>query len=1482
MGFYLFNNLDLEISPKGIYVQYPFVNFIECVITTISIVFGNNWGAIYYKSIKDYSSTAFLYYFSIIVIAKHILFNIIVAFLLETMKNLFEIMHSLSKKRFTDLSAKMKLFTAGAGSFVTETFATIIRMNQIMPKPAAATDPGQETNPLPANTENVGHSLQKMMLPSVIFEVHEDKEKDKFSEMPAIPEGVNIKESPLITSKAFRGADSPTDKLASENDQGKKGSITPISNMQGNIMQNNQSVGSLELKSPVNNNPSMMDSFYRGIQSLTPKATLQKKEEENSNDEFNETKMVIKSKREARKPRRGSIRNTIVSSRGIGSVRGIDFMKDAEPKENIVRNIGSERRISFTAENLADPNDLYLLNARESLPVNQSPLIPPIIGFPNAEATTSWPLASNADIQLIKTQSEVVHPAAIKDESLLRKDGSLDGNRKKSYIRAESAFGSEMPRLNFTDLPSKMEKRNSVKFEPPMPVIPASPLMSRSNNPLISDEDLTSRALIPEQEKPVPPSPMFELLKKSQQAILKTPSSGFQQQVTKLNQSSIISAPGDLGQLNPDLDQSLNAKMRLRNKLSFGTRAAELLTRQRNVLLVGESFGQPELTKHSRWELMKQSSLFILHRSTTLRRKLQSFFGSITSEIIISFLIVIGGILLAIDSPILSPEHLTVKIIFWADLIINVCFSLECIGRILAYGMFYCSEKDKIAYFRSPWNILDFAVVMIGWITYGFSREFSYLRSLKVLRLARLLRTMRAIGRSTTMNLLVDTIISSISKMLIFVFFIFLCLMPYSTLGMHNYKDRYEMCELTEKLDSVLPHACPPESNSVTFLIPIGFVNFWRAMLSSAVVLTSEGFIYLYRFLTIYQEDSSPSYLMVLETFLAYYFLSLFLQNMFACITILNFLEMKQTEEGTHNLNEREMRIFELQRVFIKKSLISKKITEDRKLDSFLLTIVTSVWFEIFSMGCLMLNIAFMIVAGQVPTLDIYKIVQLVILIIYNIEAIVKMYILGFSTYYSDSFNSIDFTSTVLCDILALLFFNAHLDFYFMTPVLIRLLTLGRFLRRILRFEHKISRSLKGMIDALQLSIISLFPMIVIIIIVISAYAIIAMNLFYMIPAQNEVNAVFNFRNFFSSFLNLLKLLMGYKWNILLEEIANDVPGCIRKQTYEELEVKSMGCGEPVAYFFILQYIVLGKFMLLNMITVLVIDGYLESKKLDNIKFSEAEIDELYRMWAQYDPDKTGLMKCDNFILFLHQLYAPFGILDKDNPKHIKPSHIVNKFIYREDLKVIVTVKELQETVKQFPIYVYETGGEYFVHFVDYITYLTNKIYPEYNAVKLSPPKKIDNLNNAFSNFNTNIQVLEAEKSNNNKTEEQNKETPPADKNNERGNLLTVRSGVKSRSGSAGASSNQKVSITGSAQKEKSASPSGLLEASGFLLSSSALRRQSISKSAKQKEKEKEKEKQTLKVFTHYKLSQQWNIKFRSRHRITSRVSRDDKKAGFY
>ena len=185
-------------------------------------------------------------------------------------------------------------------------------------------------------------------------------------------------------------------------------------------------------------------------------------------------------------------------------------------------------------------------------------------------------------------------------------------------------------------------------------------------------------------------------------------------------------------------------------------------------------------------------------------------------------------------------------------------------------------------------------------------------------------------------------------------------------------------------------------------------------------------------------------------------------------------------------------------------------------------------------------------------------------------------------------------------------------------------------------------------------------------------------------------------------------MLTGYRWNTLKSELVADHPGCNNHQPLEELEAHPFGCGEPIGYFFVIHYIVLGKFIFLNMITVLVIDGYLESKKLEDLQYSEQEIEKLYKVWSEYDPEKTGMMKCDNFILFLHQVDVPFGVAQ--GIRYIKPSHIVNKFIYREDLKVIITIREVLNTAKQFPIHIYEYNGEYYVHFVDYISYATNKI----------------------------------------------------------------------------------------------------------------------------------------------------------------------------
>lgn len=125
------------------------------------------------------------------------------------------------------------------------------------------------------------------------------------------------------------------------------------------------------------------------------------------------------------------------------------------------------------------------------------------------------------------------------------------------------------------------------------------------------------------------------------------------------------------------------------------------------------------------------------------------------------------------------------------------------------------------------------------------------------------------------------------------------------------------------------------------------------------------------------------------------------------------------------------------------------------------------------------------------------------------------------------------------------------------------------------------------------------------------------------------------------------------------------------------------------------------------MITVLVIDGYLVSRKLENMMFKEAEINKLLKTWAFYDPERSGMMDCDDFILFLYQMPDPFGTSMFLNT--IDPKDIAYKFISSKDHTIIVTTKSLLEIVKRFPVPIYETKGKYFVHYVDYISFITNK-----------------------------------------------------------------------------------------------------------------------------------------------------------------------------
>ena len=729
-------------------------------------------------------------------------------------------------------------------------------------------------------------------------------------------------------------------------------------------------------------------------------------------------------------------------------------------------------------------------------------------------------------------------------------------------------------------------------------------------------------------------------------------------------------------------------------------------------------FGVIEVSSNTRCEWFRNSSLFIFHQKWKLRQNLIKLIEHNYFEIGLAFMILLSVILLGIASPLLDHNSWTHRIVRIIDIVITALFCLEFVLRSIAYGMVRSSLAKRKPYFCVIWNIIDFFVVVVSIWTYTSESQVSFFKSFKVLRLLRLLGPLRKIGRSMTLNLIVDTIFGSLFKMLVFTFFIFLAAHPYAFIGFDSHHEHFRACAYPRESRIEMLKPCGAGDTGHIVAAPNSFSTFLDSLLTSVVIMTGEGFKILFRFLVYMEGKFEASYLMIAQTFIGYYVMSLFLQNSFACVTILNYLEMKQTMEGTSNLNERERRIFEMQKQFIRRSL--KPHTEKKKrgkFKAFITSVINHFWFDVASFVKLVMNIILLLLTANDEGVGPLKIVQIFMLGIYFVELCLKVYSLGFWEFWRDSFNKIDLVSTLGSGILLILYFEDLLEIYFMAPILLRIFTLGRFFRRLLQVESQYTKSAKSLLETLKLALLSLIPMFSIITLFISGFAIVGMFLFYGVRLQSEVNAVFNFQYFFSSFLTLLKLITGFNWNIMLSELSFNDSGCSIDQTASSILADGPnGCGKPTAYVFIFLYLITGKFLLMNLITVLVIDGYLESKKLEALKFNEEQVNKMYAFWAESDPARSGLMTCDNFILFLHQQAAPFGVLQGE--RIVKPEHITNKMIYRPDLQLVVTGMETLLASQQFPVHIYEIAGENYVHFVDYITFLTNKLNPSENHFK--------------------------------------------------------------------------------------------------------------------------------------------------------------------
>lgn len=132
---------------------------------------------------------------------------------------------------------------------------------------------------------------------------------------------------------------------------------------------------------------------------------------------------------------------------------------------------------------------------------------------------------------------------------------------------------------------------------------------------------------------------------------------------------------------------------------------------------------------------------------------------------LILLVILCNCVFLALDNEV---EFITVNT-DRIDKVFLIIYTCEMVLKIIAYGFIMQAHT----YLRDSWNVLDFVVVILGWVSMKYADQ-----DISAIRVIRILRPLRTINSMPGMSSLVATILNSLPSMFdIMVLFCFMLVM---------------------------------------------------------------------------------------------------------------------------------------------------------------------------------------------------------------------------------------------------------------------------------------------------------------------------------------------------------------------------------------------------------------------------------------------------------------------------------------------------------------------------------------------------------------------------------------------------------------------------------------------------------------------------------------------------------------------------------
>lgn len=636
--------------------------------------------------------------------------------------------------------------------------------------------------------------------------------------------------------------------------------------------------------------------------------------------------------------------------------------------------------------------------------------------------------------------------------------------------------------------------------------------------------------------------------------------------------------------------------------------------------------------------------------------------------------ICVSSIVLALDTPYKQNTTIT-DLISIADPTILGIFSVEFAIRVVAQGF---SGKES-AYINDPWNRLDFFVLVFSWICV-VAKEIPSAFA-RTIRIGRAIRPLRMINQNERIQIVFNALFMAMPDILNVCFLLLFMMFMFSVMGMGFFMGLFFACNddsvaglgtclgtfesddgyITPRVWANPTYSFDTVLDGILCLYEVSSLEGWPDILYSTTDAVG---------LNMQPQQDHQSYM----TWYIVIFICVgpfFVLNLVVGVIIEKFNQIS----GRGLLTE-EQRMY-------KDTLLQAMLHDDsapleRPAGYVRGTCYAICQNENFEGLILFLVILNAILMGterydqpEAWTSMLFTI-NLVFVVIFTLEMIIKVVGLGMNAYFNDGWNCMDFVIVIGCLVMVPL--DGIVNLQALRPF--RLFMIFRMIRR--------WRGIRLMVCTLLMSLPALFNVASLLFLAFFIFAVLGMSQFANVKFGENLTTQANFRHFDSSLLLLTRMVTGEGWNAIMHDCMVKPPECTNfygsttngignldahdartvftnvmwptatsspTVTAEYWLPNDCGGGFSVILFFVM-FQLIGNYMVVNLFVAVILDNYAFMANVGDAEISEFVLTKFRKTWylitlkdKHVNQHLGKYMRVGKTREFLTRLGAPLGVV---------------------------------------------------------------------------------------------------------------------------------------------------------------------------------------------------------------------------------------------